>query len=267
MAQQTINIGALADDNTGDPLRTAMTKINDNFNELYGNNPILTLSDWWTDNLFGNVNAAAPDAFAGSAVSSGTASTAIPTAAMDGGFDFGVFLRSSTTANGGYRWQTTQQVGGRFGVHTRKFKCAFTPLTSHTGRTIRLGFHDSVSVADATDGVYFQIIDGVVSAKTSSNNTRTTNATTVTLTLSSRYTFEIDVNAAGTEARYRVWENDNETPILDVTNTTNIPTGTARTVGAGIVATEVTTTASDILVLWYMGMGTINAYRRLTGRA
>ena len=35
MAQQTINIGSVADDGTGDPLRTAFTKTNDNFTELY----------------------------------------------------------------------------------------------------------------------------------------------------------------------------------------------------------------------------------------
>lgn len=35
MAQQTINIGAAADDGTGDPIRTAYDKCNDNFTELY----------------------------------------------------------------------------------------------------------------------------------------------------------------------------------------------------------------------------------------
>ena len=36
MAQQSINIGSSANDGTGDPLRTAFDKINDNFTELYG---------------------------------------------------------------------------------------------------------------------------------------------------------------------------------------------------------------------------------------
>tara|TARA_B100001057_G_scaffold27524_1_gene25295 strand:- start:229 stop:1737 length:1509 start_codon:yes stop_codon:yes gene_type:complete len=35
MAKQTINIGSSANDGTGDPLRTAFDKINDNFDELY----------------------------------------------------------------------------------------------------------------------------------------------------------------------------------------------------------------------------------------
>ena len=36
MAKQTIGIGSSANDGTGDPLRTAFDKINDNFTELYG---------------------------------------------------------------------------------------------------------------------------------------------------------------------------------------------------------------------------------------
>jgi hypothetical protein len=35
MAKQTINIGATANDGSGDPLRTAFDKINDNFTEVY----------------------------------------------------------------------------------------------------------------------------------------------------------------------------------------------------------------------------------------
>jgi len=35
MAKQTINIGSTANDGTGDPLRTAFDKCNDNFTELY----------------------------------------------------------------------------------------------------------------------------------------------------------------------------------------------------------------------------------------
>ena len=35
MAKQTINIGTSANSKTGDPLRTAFTKINQNFDELY----------------------------------------------------------------------------------------------------------------------------------------------------------------------------------------------------------------------------------------
>jgi hypothetical protein len=35
MAKQTISIGTTANDGTGDPLRTAFTKANENFTEIY----------------------------------------------------------------------------------------------------------------------------------------------------------------------------------------------------------------------------------------
>ena len=38
MAKQTVNIGAVANDGTGDQLRNAFDKLNDNFDEVYGNN-------------------------------------------------------------------------------------------------------------------------------------------------------------------------------------------------------------------------------------
>ena len=41
MAQQTLNIGSTANDGTGDPLRTAMDKVNDNFDEIYAS-PLFT---------------------------------------------------------------------------------------------------------------------------------------------------------------------------------------------------------------------------------
>ena len=47
MAKQALNLGASANDNTGDTLRIGGDKINDNFNELYtalGNGVSLTVN-------------------------------------------------------------------------------------------------------------------------------------------------------------------------------------------------------------------------------
>ena len=51
MAQQIINIGTIANDNTGDTLRGAGQKINDNFDELYGNLPIDAAPATWAPAL------------------------------------------------------------------------------------------------------------------------------------------------------------------------------------------------------------------------
>lgn len=62
MAKQTINIGSAANDGTGDPLRTAFDKINDNFSELYavsaagsGNNVAISGNSLISENTNGNI--------------------------------------------------------------------------------------------------------------------------------------------------------------------------------------------------------------------
>jgi hypothetical protein len=57
MAKQTINIGSAADDGTGDPLRTAFDKANDNFDEMYTSQYIDVVRDYGADPT-GSVDAA-----------------------------------------------------------------------------------------------------------------------------------------------------------------------------------------------------------------
>lgn len=226
----------------------------------------LGLWDHWTDWRAGSGNANASDVFTGTAISSGTNTTALPTGGMAGYNDHGVFLRSSTTANGGYRYQTTSLVGMFFSGVARKYRCQFLWRTSFTGVTVRTGFHDTSTSADAVDGAYFEISGSTCSAKTASNSVRTTHATTITLSLDVAYTFDIEVNAAASEARFRVWGgNDYDTALMDVTITTNIPSTNARTFGAGIVATESSATASDIGILYSLGVGTPAGFARMYG--
>jgi hypothetical protein len=63
MSQQVINIGASANDGTGDPLRTAFTKCNQNFAELYargaaGSNLDMSDNEIAATNTNGNVELA-----------------------------------------------------------------------------------------------------------------------------------------------------------------------------------------------------------------
>ena len=62
MAKQTVNLGSSANDGTGDPLRTAFDKINDNFDESYlystaasGNNITITANTIASDDTNGNI--------------------------------------------------------------------------------------------------------------------------------------------------------------------------------------------------------------------
>lgn len=219
-------------------------------------------ADFWSVARFGSASAQVGP-FAGTAISSGTNSTAIPTAALNGLNPFGVFLRSSTTANSGYRY-CTSAASDYFGVASRKFrgKCLWRATASNT---VRLGFHNATTNADSDNGAYFEIVADQVSAKTAANSVRTTHGTTYTLTANAHYTFDIEVDAAAAAARFRLYENANATPVLDVSITTNLPTTGADAFGAGVVATNAATTASDLIVLYEMGIGTVAAWRRAAG--
>ena len=50
MARQTINIGALADDGTGDSIRVSGVKINENFAEVYTKDKLVNLTHFEFDN-------------------------------------------------------------------------------------------------------------------------------------------------------------------------------------------------------------------------
>jgi len=66
MAKQVINIGTTANDGTGDPLRSAFDKVNDNFTELYSDdagdvNSIIATAPIVRDSATGNVTISLAD--------------------------------------------------------------------------------------------------------------------------------------------------------------------------------------------------------------
>lgn len=229
-----------------------------------GGGSALGLWDYWYFWRIGNTSLPSGDMFQAAAIASGT-NTTVPSNTYAVGYNsYGTFLRSSTTANGGYRYYS---INGNdyFGLGSRKFRCQYMPTTAFTGRLVRCGWANTINEADAADGVYFEISGSTVSAKTAENSVRTTHGTTYTLTINTPYTFDIDVNAAGTEARFRVYQGTSTTAVMDVTITTNILTSGTRRTGATFVATESSTTASDIGVLYSLGLGTIEAFTRAMG--
>lgn len=222
----------------------------------------LTPADFWLYQRFGQTTPAST-IFSSAAISSGTNSSPVPTAANLGYNPDGVLLRSGTTANGGWRYHTISASAHRFGGGIgRKFRAQYMPLTDFTGRTVRLGFHDTTTSADAVDGAYFELSGSTCSAKTANNSVRTTHATALTLSLGTVYTFDIDVAADGSSARFRVYAGLSTTPELDVEIATNIPTASARGFGVACIATEASTTASDIGALYAMGYGTPRSFER-----
>lgn len=219
----------------------------------------------WTANLVGSaisllaqyeasdMHATSPPntPFTGNAISTGTIATAPANALLDPNHPGVLLARSSTTANSGYRLQTGAPLVGGVGLY---FRAIVAFQTAFANNTVRLGFHDSTTSADAVDGAYLEVsATGVASFKTSNNSTRTTHGTTLTLALNTWYTVDIEYVAA-VQVRC-VIRDDAGTVLLDVTNTTNVPNTAARAFNAGIVGTNSGTTASDVYVIDYAGVG------------
>jgi hypothetical protein len=198
----------------------------------------------------------------GAAISSGTITSAVPILASNTRYPYGVFFRSSTATNAGYRFTTSLLNTNFFGGVAQKFQAAIMCKTSFTGRTVRVGFHDSITSADAADGAYFEILDNVVNCKTSTNSVRTTVTMATTLSLDEIYLFDIESNTAGTLITYKLINATTNVVIETATIATNIPTASTRGFGVALVATEASATASDICVIYYAGTGTVNGFNR-----
>ena len=225
-----------------------------------GSTPLMPY-DYWYETRFQNTNGTQAH-IAGSAISGGTSSSTVPILASNTLYPYGIFLRSATSANGGFKYNTSLINTDFFGGVAKKFQTAIMWKTSFTGRTVRVGFHDSGTNADATDGAYFEILDNVVNCKTSTNAVRTTVTMSTTLSIDEIYLFDIESNTAGTLITYKLINANTNVVIETATIATNIPTLSTRGFGVSLVATEATTTASDICVIYYIGNGTVNGFNR-----
>jgi len=190
-----------------------------------------------TDFLAAATTASPP--FIGAAVSTGT--NAANTTNMTGNHPGVVRMTSSTTANGGYKWQSDVTAIRLKGGEV--FIAVIAPVNFST-TTVRAGFMDATTSADAVDGAYFEYsTSGVITLKTANNSTRTTSSTITTLSLNTWYKLKITVNSDATSVLGEVFDASG-TLISSQSNTTNIPTGAGRETGVGIISTESTTTAT-----------------------
>ena len=231
--------------------------------------PALGLWDWWHEMRLNNT-AAAPDVFIPAAILSGTNTDTVPTAWAVQRTPLGVFLRSSTSVGGGYRYAIANSVSAsnwRMGGVGWTYRAQFRWVTDLTGRNVRAGWANTIAAADAPlHGAFFRATDATLVGENRTGGA-VSQTSALTISLNVLYTMQIDVNAALTAVRYRVWADFNETPVLDETLTTNVISQSLRQAVAQFTATEQSTAASDIGVLYSLGIGTTAAFTRATGRS
>jgi len=162
-------------------------------------------------------------------------------------------IRSSTTANSGARaliYPTQIMLGGS--ENTDFILYIFTTAST----TIRLGFHNTSTHADARDGCYIEMaqvggVDGVIVGKTANNSVRSTTGTNYTLAIDTWYRLRVALNSDATLVTFTLFA-ENGTQLWQDTLATNIPT--ARTTGHGIVATNSGTTQLYLVHIDYQNL-------------
>lgn len=196
------------------------------------------------------------DPFASTLIASGTINT--PSLNSSAAHPGVTRLRSSTTTNSGVLIGTNPAQILLAGGEVCEFVCRLETLALST---FRMGFLDTTTSADATDGAYVEIdSSGVATGKSSSNSTRTSTGTTYTLSAATWYRVKVTVNTTSlvTFAIY----NDSSTLLWSDTVTTNIPTASGRDTGMGLVCTNSGTTVVDLVNLDYMALSFSSARTR-----
>lgn len=123
MAKQIIDIGTTANDGTGDPLRDAMDKVNDNFTEIYLDNRVVVrqASD------FGTIDSN-KEYFLDGVIDMGATSIEVPAGGINiKGYDFNI---SGLTSSENAYTMFTSPVGGSGDVLWANFKIEVTGTTS-----------------------------------------------------------------------------------------------------------------------------------------
>lgn len=191
-----------------------------------------------------------PQPFPPTGVAAGTVVASAQTPGLSIGH-IGVWnLLQSTTTNSGARSQTAALVGiiGDAGL---MYRGVFIPVLL-TATTTRMGFLDSNTVTDSTDGAYLEIIDTTGSFKTAAAGSRTTNATTFTVDVTTWYTVHI-IYITSSSVRCIVVKDDG-TVVLDVTNSTDIANTIGNAFCAGIISTNTGTIARVLTAIDYQGV-------------
>lgn len=159
-------------------------------------------------------------------------------------------LRSSTTANSGYRVMTPNTAISLSGGEVAKFVFLLASAAFSTSRLV-LGYTSSISQVDGDDNCCFVIEAGVVVADCAINSTRTTSSTMTTLSADVWYRAKIEVASGGASADFTIYD-DTGSVIATTTVSSNLPTDGTQRLAHGVIATSSGTTQQEIVYFDYM---------------
>ena len=172
---------------------------------------------------------------------------------------------AAASANSGYIY--TSYASAFLINGSERYAISFSPQTVQAANQTwtEAGFIDTVTVGtDATDGVYFKIVNLTVYGQVANNSRLANTSSTYTLAAGSWYVGILNVSADASKVTYTIY-NDTSGAVLWQDNlTTSLPTATGRETGAGIVSGRTTAgSANTVIYVDYMD-ASIPTFRKVT---
>jgi len=163
-------------------------------------------------------------------------------------------IKDSATANGGYvfRLDSVSSASLLLGGGER-FVLVFQINSNRSTQTVRVGFHNAVTITAPTNGVYIELIGNgstgaVATGKaTNAGGTGSTGSTFTCLT-DTWYSLKIELNSNATGATFTIYNEAGASVWSDTVGSTYIPTAAGRFTDVGIIATESTTDAAANMI-------------------
>lgn len=175
MAKQTINVGTLANDGTGDPARTAFGKCNSNFDELYAG------AGSQATTLTGDVTGTGTGSFVATIANNAVSNAKAAQMAA------GTIKGNNTGATANQLDLTAAQVQAMVGL----------PTSTTAGRLAR--YTDATGAQGQTTGLHEDVNGNVGIGTTAPNNKLDVNGTLGVVNGAGRY---VTLSQSGTEARF-----------------------------------------------------------------
>ena len=180
----------------------------------------------------------------GAALSSGTGisqASQIPTGIQRTGW---VALKSSGSANSGYRYMT--DVDSILLAGGERIELNFI-INSSTNLKLRFGFQNSNTSAAPNYGVWFALNGTTLTGETIDTSSAATTASNYTVSLYTVYRAEIILNEDAALATFTIYDANGDVLWTD-TLATNIPIAEGEELGQGVIAYEAVAGTSVILV-------------------
>jgi hypothetical protein len=168
----------------------------------------------------------------GGALSSGTSATYTTLFPYRRGM---VYIRDSTTANGGYLFRTDATIMYFQGGERYEISICLPNTANRANTTFIMGFSDATTAAEPTDGCYFRAVNRQLQGRCKNNAGPTLTASNFTMIQNRCYRLTINLNSAASSAAFAVYNITNMAlPGVSVWTGSvagNIPTTTSRGFG------------------------------------